>query len=56
MVVQSLKECNVFILFPKEKISVIQRKQMTTYDRNNVTNIEVEGNFDDCQKLVKRFF
>ena len=50
------ERANVFILFPKGKVSEIQRKQMTTYDRNNVTNIEVEGNFDDCQKLVKDFF
>ena len=50
------ERANVFILFPKGKVSEIQRKQMTTYDSNNVTNIEVEGNFDDCQKLVKDFF
>ena len=47
---------NVFVLFPKGKVSEIQRKQMTTYDSDNVTNIEVEGNFDDCQKWVKDFF
>ncbi len=47
---------NLFILFPKGKVSEVQRKQMTTYKKSNVFNIEVNGNFDDCQRLVKRFF
>ena len=46
----------MFILFPKGKVSEIQRKQMTTYNKRNVTNIAVKGNFDDCQKLVKDLF
>ncbi len=46
----------LFILFPKGKVSEIQRKQMTTYKKSNVFNIEVNGNFDDCQRLVKKFF
>ena len=46
----------MFILFPKGKISAIQRKQMTTFNNPNVRCISVNGNFDDCQKLVKDFF
>ncbi len=49
-------QVKLFILFPKGKVSEIQRKQMTTYEKENVFNIEVDGNFDDCQKLVKKFF
>ncbi len=50
------KKAKIFILFPKNKISEVQRKQMTTYVSENVFNIAVKGNFDDCQKLVKDFF
>ena len=46
----------MFILFPKSKVSEVQRKQMTTFGASNVTNISVKGNFDDCQKLVKDLF
>ena len=47
---------NLFILFPRGKVSEVQRKQMTTFDNPNVFNIEVDGDFDDCQRLVKKFF
>ena len=50
------KHIKMFILFPKGKVSEIQRKQMTTFDNPNVFNIAVNGNFDDCQKLVKDLF
>ena len=50
------KRTHIFILFPKDRVSNIQRRQMTTFNKPNVTNIAVEGNFDDCQKLVKDFF
>jgi threonine synthase len=42
----------VAILFPKDKVSEVQRKQMTTLG-HNVTAFEVDGSFDDCQSLVK---
>lgn len=42
----------VFILFPKGKVSPAQRKQLTTWG-NNITAIEVDGTFDDCQHHVK---
>ncbi|WP_020532273.1 threonine synthase [Flexithrix dorotheae] len=46
---------NVFILFPKGKVSHIQEQQLTTYG-GNITAIEIDGTFDDCQKLVKTAF
>ena len=45
----------VFVLYPKGKVSEIQEKQFTTLGRN-ITAIEVDGTFDDCQKLVKEAF
>lgn len=42
----------VFVLYPSGKISKIQEKQIATLGEN-ITAIEVDGNFDDCQKLVK---
>ena len=47
---------NVFVLHPNNKISPVQRKLMTIHEDNNVFNIAVEGNFDDCQNLVKAMF
>ena len=47
---------NVFILFPKGRVSERQRKQMTTVTSSNVYPIEVNGTFDDCQSLVKSLF
>ena len=46
---------NVIILYPKGKVSEIQEKQLTTLDKN-VFALEVDGTFDDCQKLVKKAF
>ena len=45
----------VFVLYPKGKVSEIQEKQFTTLGRN-ITAIEVDGTFDDCQALVKDAF
>jgi threonine synthase len=47
---------NVFILHPHNKISKVQRRQMTTVLNDNIFNIAVEGTFDDCQKIVKDLF
>jgi threonine synthase len=41
-------------LHPKGKVSDFQRKQMTTVDAGNIYNIAIDGNFDDCQALVKK--
>jgi threonine synthase len=46
---------NVFILYPKGKVSEIQEKQLTTLDKN-ITTLEIDGTFDDCQHLVKTAF
>ena len=45
----------VIILYPKGKVSEFQEQQMTTLG-GNITALEVDGTFDDCQKLVKDAF
>lgn len=45
----------VYVLYPKGKVSQIQEKQFTTLGQN-ITAIEVDGVFDDCQALVKSAF
>jgi len=47
---------DIFILFPKGRVSEVQRRQMTTVDDPNVHTIAVDGDFDDCQALVKAAF
>ncbi len=47
---------DIFILFPKGKVSPVQQRQMTTTKDANVHAVAVEGNFDDCQALVKAMF
>ncbi|MFT8890908.1 MAG: threonine synthase [Acetobacter papayae] len=47
---------SVVILHPKGRTSEVQRRQMTTVLEPNVTNLAVEGTFDDCQDLVKALF
>ncbi len=46
---------NVVILYPKGKVSDIQEKQLTTLGKN-ITALEVDGVFDDCQDMVKTAF
>lgn len=46
---------HVYVLYPKGKVSEIQEKQFTTLG-NNITAIEINGTFDDCQALVKSAF
>ena len=46
---------HVYVLYPKGLVSEIQEKQFTTLGQN-ITAIEVDGNFDDCQRLVKSAF
>src|SRR5690606_23345119 len=45
----------VVVLYPSGKVSDIQEKQFTTLGRN-IKALEVEGTFDDCQRLVKQAF
>ena len=47
---------NIFVLHPNNRISSVQRKIMTTVQDNNVFNIAIDGNFDDCQNIVKSMF
>ena len=47
---------DVFILFPHEKVSPVQQRQMTTSKADNVHALAIKGNFDDCQNLVKAMF
>ena len=49
------KGVQVVILYPSEKVSDIQEKQLTTLG-NNITALEVDGVFDDCQEMVKSAF
>lgn len=46
---------HVYVLYPKGKVSEIQEKQFTTLGQN-ITSLEVDGTFDDCQALVKAAF
>ncbi len=46
---------SVTILYPSGKVSDIQERQLTTLG-HNVTALEIDGTFDDCQKLVKEAF
>ena len=52
---EGLNGINVCILYPKGRISQVQEKQITT-NAENVIAFEVNGNFDDCQKMVKDAF
>jgi threonine synthase len=47
---------DLFVLFPHGKISDVQRRQMTTSTASNVHALSIDGNFDDCQDLVKAMF
>ncbi|MVA40883.1 threonine synthase [Agrobacterium vitis] len=51
-----LDNIDMFILFPKGKVSPVQQRQMTTSKAGNVRAVAIEGNFDDCQDLVKAMF
>jgi threonine synthase len=50
-----MSRIKVVVLYPKDEISDLQRKQMTTLGKN-VTAIGISGKFDDCQRLVKTAF
>ena len=54
--IRGKKNINIFVLHPNNKISSVQRKLMTTIEDNNVFNLAINGNFDDCQNLVKSMF
>lgn len=50
-----VKGINVFVLYPKGLVSEIQETQFTTLGQN-ITALEIDGTFDDCQRLVKSAF
>ncbi len=57
--IEGCRHCDnvdIFILHPYQRVSEVQRRQMTTIIENNVHNIAMKGNFDDCQNLVKQSF
>ena len=47
---------DIFILHPHQRVSEVQRRQMTTVDSPTVHNIALRGSFDDCQDIVKALF
>ncbi len=51
----NIKGVKVVILYPSGKVSGLQEKQLTTMG-GNITALEVDGNFDDCQRMVKQAF
>lgn len=50
------KNIDIFILHPHQRVSDVQRRQMTTVPGDNIHNLAVQGNFDDCQAMVKASF
>ena len=57
--IEGCRRCDnidIFILHPHKRVSEVQRRQMTTVIADNVYNIALEGNFDDCQNMVKASF
>lgn len=52
---QGVPGTRVVVLYPKGKVSGLQEKQLTTLG-GNITALEVEGTFDDCQRMVKAAF
>lgn len=47
---------DMVILFPKGRVSDVQRRMMTTPTETNIHPIEIDGTFDDCQAIVKALF
>ena len=57
--IEGCKRCHnidIFILHPYQRVSEVQRRQMTTVVGDNIHNLAVQGNFDDCQAMVKASF
>jgi len=57
--IEGCRRCDnidIFILHPHQRVSDVQRRQMTTVIADNVFNIALKGNFDDCQNMVKASF
>ena len=57
--IEGCKRCDhvdIFILHPHNRVSEVQRRQMTTIQGDNIYNLAIEGNFDDCQQMIKQSF
>ena len=57
--IEGCRRCDnidIFILHPYQRVSEVQRRQMTTVLEDSVHNIALQGNFDDCQNMVKASF
>ncbi|MGP9642952.1 threonine synthase [Halomonas sp. AOP22-C1-8] len=57
--IEGCRHCDnldIFILHPHQRVSEVQRRQMTSVLADNVFNIAIEGNFDDAQAMVKASF
>jgi len=57
--IEGCKACaqvDIFILHPHQRVSEVQRRQMTCVLADNIHNLAIEGNFDDCQEMVKASF
>lgn len=57
--IEGCKKCSnvdIFILHPHNRVSDVQRKQMTSVLESNVHNVALTGNFDDCQNMIKASF
>ncbi len=52
----NMANIDVLILHPLDRVSEVQRRQMTTVTASNIHNVAVRGTFDDCQDLVKASF
>jgi threonine synthase len=53
---RGLRHVQIVVLHPADRVSDVQRRQMTTVADDNVHNVAVEGTFDDCQNAVKAMF
>jgi threonine synthase len=51
---EGMSRVRLVVLHPLNRVSPVQRRQMTTCQADNVLNLAVEGDFDDCQRLVKQ--
>jgi threonine synthase len=53
---QASRHASVFMMHPHGRVSEVQRRQMTTVASPTIHNLAIEGNFDDCQAIVKALF
>ncbi|MFT4768299.1 MAG: threonine synthase [Glaciecola sp.] len=53
---QRCENIDIFILHPHQRVSEVQRRQMTTLSGPTIHDLAIEGNFDDCQAMVKASF